>query len=596
MKKYLILLLLALFLSGCARDPGEQSSFPAPTAVPTEAPTVPPSEETAGSVPETAGTSAEADLWHLGGRAVKTVYVSGERFDPTGLYAVSASGKRLPPSALTLPEEPLEAGRTGVTLLLDGQRFSVPVTVVPGKAGEFVSAVSASEEAAALQKMIRACGAREVPQPAAEDVPLLCLLEDPCPGGTVRSRQELADYVDYHAFYGLSSVTVRFGYPAADPEEELNDLYLRSSLIAGNAALQICPAEDGWFQILLRYYGGPWYCAENAAVSATNLALGRKVSGRTSFSSPRVSEDGITVFTSDQAVYALLRGHKIAPVRGSAAEKAVLRAEEILAEYADDSFTDWEKLYQIFLYFLDRSMYDHSGDNAAGAVPDPAHEPDLLLSRLVSFRAEGPLFYGNAACYGYAKASALLLSLEGFSAVRVLTREEGITGRTVFRRELLGGYSTAIEAHSYLYVHLDDGDYIFDPAFTSAGSVSLGSTEVVWYRDPCAAYTFPEHRAVYTSLADDLYVGSPAYRPGKPQYLPGVGFEGGESLILKSKAELEAAFDALRREAASSSGAARRHSVGSCCFNGMPDNRFPFLRSDLAGVGEINLMMQARCR
>ena len=34
----------------------------------------------------------------------------------------------------------------------------------------------------------------------------------------------------------------------------------------------------------------------------------------------------------------------------------------------------------------------------------------------------------------------------------------------------------------------------------------------------------------------------------------------------------------------------------SFLFDGMPDHRFPVLRSDLTGVGEINLMVQARCR
>ena len=41
---------------------------------------------------------------------------------------------------------------------------------------------------------------------------------------------------------------------------------------------------------------------------------------------------------------------------------------------------------------------------------------------------------------------------------------------------------------------------------------------------------------------------------------------------------------------------AGRQSVGSCSFYGMPDHRLPVLRSDLAGIGEINLMVQARCR
>ena len=539
-----ILLILSLVLSGCSVNiPQKSSESPERTTAAASA-----RESSAAS--ESMAPESQSDV-RLGGQPVKTLYVEGESFDPTGLYIIDGrtQPERLITESLSVPAEALTAGMTEVFLSFGDRQFSCPVTVLPGNgAASFVSRVSEAQEQQATSNFVIRSGAEILPNRDGESFAVQQALPNPCPDGHVKSRQELADYVDYHVFYGITSVTVWLDYTYTDPEEELNDLYWRSRLIAGTAALQLHDPGSGPLQILLRYYRDQLFRAKEECLQGVVVTPFRKTSTRSGYASPRVREDGITVFTSDQAVYALMAGFEISPVPGSPAETILLRAPELLCTYGDERWSDMERLYHILLCLLDNADYDHPGDNAAGDVPDPALEPDLFVSRLVSFRAEGPLLYGASACYGFAKAAALLLSLEGYELTRVLTRENGMEGRSICKK-IPGGYDDVISTHSYLYVRVDGEDLLFDATYSFAGSVAFGSVSASWFRDPCLCLSYNEHREVYTSLEPDRYAASAQYRPGNGTRLNELRLGNGTAgMLLQSKAEWNAFLSALGGE------------------------------------------------
>ena len=546
-------LLLCLLLAGCALPVKESSSGaekasssaatgsePAPSSS-TASSSV--SSETTAEVPSgSADVPGPVTRYVLCGRPVKTLYIAGEYFDSTGLYVRDETdGSVFLSSELILPAEALTAESSEVRLVFRDMEFTCPVTVLPGNgATGFSTRVSEKEYRDALENLIIDCDAERLPNRDDEAFLISHALENPFPDGHVASLKELVEYVEYHVFYGIRSVTVWLDFPYDDAEEVLNELYWDSSLLPGTASLQLHDPGSGPLQILFRYYRDELLNAAQNRTLGEYLSPCRRNSSRKAFASPRVTEDGLTVFTSDQAVWALIHGFDIAPAAGSPAEELIRRAYEILAVYGDESWSTAERLYHIFLYFADHVVYDNPGDDAAAYVPDPGLESDMLLSQLVSFRADGPLLYGNSACYGFAKASALLLELEGFDTVRVVSREEECEGRSVFKKTLLGGYDEAISSHSYLYVRLDGRDLLFDPTYSYAGSVPFADADVTWFRDACLSLSYEEHRQVYNGLVNDWYSLSDDYDPADGSLLGTLTFGDGHSLLAKDQSDLSA--------------------------------------------------------
>jgi hypothetical protein len=545
-------LLLCLLLTGCALPVKESSSAsekPSSSAAagsdpaPSSSASSSVSPETTAEVPSvSADDPGPVSHYVLCGQPVKTLYLAGESFDPTGLYVRDETdGSIYLSDELILPDEVLTADNKEVRLGFRETAFSCPLTVLPGDgAAGFTSRVSEKEYRDALEDLIIDCEPERLQNRDDEAFLISRALVNPFPDGHVASLKELVEYVEYHVFYGIRSVTVWLDFPYANAEEVLNELYWNSSLLPGTASLQLHDPGSGPLQILFRYYRDELLNATQNRTLGEYLTPCRLRSSRTGFSSPRVKEDGLTVFTSDQTVWALIHGYDIAPAAGSPAEALIRRAYEILTVYGDESWSDAERLYHIFLFFADHVIYDNPGDDAAAYVPDPELESDMLLSQLVSFRADGPLLYGNSACYGFAKASALLLELEGFDTVRVIAPEGECEGRSVFKKTLLGGFEEAISSHSYLYVRLDGRDLLFDPTYSYAGSVPFSETDITWFRDACLSLSYKEHRQIYHGLVNDWYSLSEDYTPADGSLLGSLTYGDGHSLLAKDQSDFSA--------------------------------------------------------
>ena len=511
-------------------------TLPPETAPPETAPpeTIPP--ETAP--PET--EPADNPNCRLGGQPVKTLYVAGEIFDPTGLYVYDCEDASVPfiAKGLKYSQEPLQAGMTEIALSYAGCEFSCPIEVLPGDGiPAFVSRVPEEQEQQALADFFARSGAQSLPNRDSEPFAVQQPLPNPCPDGHVHNLDELAEYVDYHVFYGIGSVTVWLDYEYSDPEQELNRLYWRSELLGGMAALQLHDPGSGPMQILLRYYRDQLFYIPRAQSADQYLSPFRKTSSRSSFSSPRIREDGISVFTTDQAIYALIKGYDIAPAEGSPAKAAIRRAYEILTVYGDENWSDMDRLYHILLYFLDNAGYDDASSSIAGDVPDPELEPDFYSSRLVSFRPDGPLMYGATACYGSSKAAALLLALEGYQVARVVSSENTISGRRITQDK-------QIRTHSYLYVRINGEDLLYDVTYSYAGT---GTAHC--FRDPCLCLSYNEHRELYRGFQRDWYSARNDYRPSSRDRMNEIRLDDGTTgMLLKSKAEWDAFMGVLGQQ------------------------------------------------
>lgn len=446
----------------------------------------------------------------LCGSPVKTLYVSGETFDPIGLYIVDKEGLSHSCDEIEVSPIPLTEESANAEISYCGETFSVSVSVVTGEAHAFTSSVSDDENAKAISEFQTKTKSKNLGAYNRYSYPIENKIENPFPSGHVKTISELTQYIDYHAFYGIEVINVYVDFKYSSIDSLLNDLYFRSEFIAGNASMQAYDAGDGLTQIALKYYDENNFLPEQTFVQANFASPMRKTPSE---STARIVDGGVTVYSTDQLVYAVAHGYNPDPVPGSPADETLNQAYEILNRYYDVSWSDQEKLFHIALYFLENCVYDSSAEINVPYVPDPEQEPDFLTAQTASFKAEGPILYKQGCCYGFAKAAELLLSLEGFKTTRVVCNIAGCVGRCPYIKEDLDNDIHVIAAHSFLYVRVDEKDCLFDPTFSYSGSVRFGDTSVCRMRIACASMSAAEHRYIYNTLNHDWYALSNEYSP-----------------------------------------------------------------------------------
>ena len=477
---------------------------------------------------------------------VRSLYVAGECFDPTGiLLCVTAGENSTLTTVCTYPAAALTAGTDHVTVSYGRSQVEVPVTVVAGTARQFPSS---SYTQAQYENKIRELTSSKAVQTGIDiglsynGQALVNLLQDPYPAG-VSSFAELLEEMDYHLFYGMDSMVIKVNYAYGDLEETLDQLYFESGFVGACMSIEGYEIEGGYLQIVVKYYGNTLISVDPTDRIPTYLEFSYKESTRpANYQFAKIdAKSGIYVYNSEQALYALTHGHKIYPVPGSAAASIVDLAKNILIECCDDSMSAYQKMYNIYYYITEHTVYD-DGEEWAGTPLDIAHESDMLSARLVSFRAEGPLMYGNAACYGYAKAATLLLGLEGFEVTRVVAKYGSeISGRS----QISTATNTGIAVHSYCYVRVDGYDYLMDPTYAVAGSPGLNGVACVWYRDFCVGMSKEEHSLVYAGCSADAYCLRDDYNPAGFNVWANSRYDGEHDLLLDDATEMYQCLEAI---------------------------------------------------
>ena len=511
--------------------------------------------ETTTEAPVTEYEGPEASLTLLSS-PVRTLYFEGEALDPTGvslLASIDGSDETVDGAEAYRPF--MKAGDTETVLIYKKGTVSIPVTVVPGRGSDFESTVSQKKYDGMIKDYAKKN--RQVSNTWYDGLGSGNRLDNPAPDGCVYSLQELADYVDYHAFYHIGRIVVKPVFEWKGKTDLLRDLYYRSGLIASNASVDMTELQDGYILIALKYYD------ETLLISADDgSAIPEMLLPETGASGMRDGrfvpdaidlENGIAVNNSEQLCWALTRGYKVAPAAGSAAEALAGRACEVLGTVCGDGMGPFEKMYAVYSWFLKNTKYDFSGEEWAGKSLDPERESDMFGAVLASFHAEGPLIYGSGVCYGFAKSYAILLSLEGLDVRRVNGHESGTFGWSAFVKDPVSGFEDSLTSHSYVFVRVDGQDYLSDVTYAFAGTVSPGGVRTCWYRDMALALTKEEHSKVYKDMTD-LYSSSPDYVPASHNYLKEMKYDGTHSLFCSNQPEWDSYLSYIGERIRNSSG------------------------------------------
>ena len=394
-----------------------------------------------------------------------------------------------------------------------------------------------------LQKKNSTAGAKIVDMPSRTGVTYQRRLPAPLALNYASNRRELVRIVNWRAFYRESGFTVRLGYNATDAEEDLNYLWRHSDLLASQCALY-GSLSNGVLTVDLKFFPESYLAVPRYTTPARYIAV-ETTPPKGTDTLPGLDYDwGVSVWDSEQACYALANGYKISPIPGSPAETLVNRAISILSELVDDTMNEWQIAYRVYVWLMDNAVYDQA-EHWAGKIDnaDRAKESEALSARVIGFKAEGPLLYGVGACFGFAKASVLLLGLEGIELRRVVAFSYRLSGRCCIIPN-----SESIAIHSYLYLRIDGYDYIYDPTFVGESKMTVSGVNISVFREFCIGYSFEKHRqAVFgTYYPDkDFFSATDEYNPGMYNYLDKLTYDGTYDLLFSSTSEAKRYYDYL---------------------------------------------------
>ena len=394
-----------------------------------------------------------------------------------------------------------------------------------------------------IQKLNSTSGATMVNMPSRAGVEYARKLPVAVNLNYAANRSELVKIVNWRAFYRESGFSVTLGYSATDVEEELNYLWRHSDLLASQCALY-GTLSNGVITVNLKFYEEKYLAVPRYTTPAVYLGAETPAPKWTETLPGLDLEHGVSVWDSEQACYALANGYKISPIPNSPAASLVETAKTILAGMVDDSMDEWQIAYRVFVWLMNHAAYDQA-EHWAGKIDqaDRAKESEALSARVIGFKAEGPLLYGVGACFGFAKASVLLLGLEGINVRRVVA----FFTRLPAGRCCIIANSQSIAIHSYLYLRIGGYDYIFDPTYVGENKQTVSGADISVFRDFAIGMSFTEHRTVFGSYypEPDFYAETAEYKPASFNYLTSLTFDGKHDLLLTSLSEAQFYYDYL---------------------------------------------------
>ena len=395
-----------------------------------------------------------------------------------------------------------------------------------------------------VEKKNSTAGAQIVDMPSRTGVTYGRRLPAPANLAYASSRDELVKIVNWYAFYRESGFSVKLGYSASSADDELNFLWRNSDLLASQCALY-GTLQNSILTVNLKFYPESYLAVPRYTTPAKYIAVETSAPTLTETFPGLDPEHGVSVWDSEQACYALANGYKISPIPGSPAESLVETAKTILSGMIDDGMTEWQIAYRVYVWLMDHAVYDQA-EHWAGQIDksDRAKESEALSARVIGFKAEGPLLYGVGACFGFAKASVLLLGLEGIELRRVVA----FSTRLPSGRCCIIANSNSIAIHSYLYLRINGYDYIYDPTFVGESKMTVSGVDISVFREFCIGYSFEKHRkAVFGTYypENDFYSKTDEYNPGTYNYLDELTYDGTHDLLFSTTSEAKRYYDYL---------------------------------------------------
>ena len=395
-----------------------------------------------------------------------------------------------------------------------------------------------------IQKKNATAGAVIVDMPSRAGVAYQRRLPAPSDLKHAATRDELLAIVNWRAFYRESGFSVTLNYGASDADEELNFLWRNSDLLASQCALY-GSLKNSVLTVNLKFYPESYLAVPRYTTPAKYIAVETAPPTGTETFPGLDPEHGVSVWDSEQACYALANGYKISPIPESPAESLVETAKTILSGLVDDTMTEWQIAYRVYVWLMDHAVYDQA-EHWAGQIDtaDRVKESEALSARVIGFKAEGPLLYGVGACFGFAKASVLLLGLEGINVRRVVA----FSTELPYGRCCIIANSNSIAIHSYLYLRIDGYDYIYDPTFVGDNALTVSGVNISVFREFCIGYSFEKHRqAVFGTYypKNDFFSGTDEYNPGMYNYLDELTYDGTHDLLFSTTGEAKRYYDYL---------------------------------------------------
>lgn len=298
------------------------------------------------------------------------------------------------------------------------------------------------------------------------------ILEEPRSLTSANDYTELANIIDYYAFYQLSGTEfvcdtfrVKLNFAHGDATYVRNEVYWHCELLKSAVDIQ---AEFDYNSDYIIFSLTAYDFATESNRDTTEEKI--KAHNITDFSSDKSNfskrEDDfegfpfndydrqVKVYNSQQLWYAL--EHKYKPVCevGSVAESILNEAKQILRSIIMEGMSYEEKIYKIYSWIGENIQFDNQQTNY-NYSSDPENYPNERISSLRSHFIEGGIFDKLTVCIGFSKTYLMLLCMEGIDAKLNIARMPYMKGLNTIN-------SMAWSFHTYVYIKINNKWYYSD--------------------------------------------------------------------------------------------------------------------------------------
>ncbi len=312
------------------------------------------------------------------------------------------------------------------------------------------------------------------------------VLTEPSSMMYAQNYYELAEIIDYYAFYQMNTNTpsfvcdkfmVELGFPHDSATETVNIVYWYSELIKTAVGISGYFEGDDYLVIQLKPYNLAFYSNRDNYPINTRLESDIDYdSDHSSMVERNYTFDNFSyyqntkqlegVWNTQQLWYALEYGYVPICIPGSAAEKTLNRAKDILREIICEGMTDEEKIFRIYTWFGQNVQYDRQYYSYNTGLEDEINYPDEKIAEMICFQAEGALLENLSVCYSFAKAYLILLRIEGIEAYFCISRSYYDNQKN----------DVIATTHAFVKIKLDGKWYTSDPQRSSLeGDIELPS-------------------------------------------------------------------------------------------------------------------------
>lgn len=366
------------------------------------------------------------------------------------------------------------------------------------------------------------------------------------PSTEITSIKELVKLLDYCAFYHIDKIDITSSL--SEFETSFNKAYWNTSLLPGTVGVNYEKKESSYS--IEFFYADP---AKFTFISSCIPSITPyKFPSLYSYSRTQSFEDfpylsrtkELSVYNSEQLVYALCEGYKPICISNSPAEKVLNEAKNILRDIISPEFeSDLDKMVAIYNYITSTVTYDYLGDEQFVYGDNNALFKDEIIASSSSNYVEGAMFDKKAVCHGLAKFMALLVNMEGIESHKISAYSNNNFDPLHSRNPIFDG---SYNEHGYCYTKIEEDYFITDPTYAFAGKTIDGITIK---RDSSILLNKNDWKKIYSNFDDffeEVYPTSSSFFGTKISYLED-GYGNKLSLNPTTKDEMEKIITAIEK-------------------------------------------------